>query len=172
MCAGRETTSYDGFKIWDLKMLDPLGSTPGTSVAQRGAFVGMGNTAWEARELVRGREARDGEGAFNANPLTGAGRVEALPGDYARARRLGFFVHELVVETFGGMGRALLELIKEAAEARGNKLTHGEFEAEATWSTRKFMPFVMQRISVATQIAAASEIRQALGMGMAAASAA
>ena len=63
-------------------------------------------------------------------------------------------------------------MIKEAAAARGNKLTHGEFEAEATWSTRKFMPFVMQRISVATQIAAASEIRQALGMGMAAASAA
>ena len=60
VCAGRETTSYNGFKIWDLKMLDPLGSTPGTSVAQRGAFVGMGNTAWEARELVLGREARDG----------------------------------------------------------------------------------------------------------------
>ena len=160
-----------GFKIWDLKLLDPLGSTPGTSVAQRGAFVGMGNTAWEARELVRGREARGGEGAFN--PLTGAGRVEALPGDYGRARRLGYFVHELCVETFGGMGgKELVELIKEAAAVRGNKLTHGEFEAEATWSTRKFMPFVMQRISVATQIAAASEIRQALGMGMAAASAA
>jgi len=39
-------------------------------------------------------------------------------------------------------------------------------EAEATWSTRKFTvftPFVMQRISVAIQITAASEIRQALG---------
>ena len=138
-------------------------------MAQRGAFVGMGNTAWEARELVRGREERGGAGAFN--PLTGAGRVEALPGDYGRARRLGYFVHELCVETFGGMGKELVELIKEAAAVRGNKLTHGEFEAEATWSTRKFMPFVMQRISVATQIAAASEIRQALGMGMAAAAA-
>ena len=62
--------------------------------------------------------------------------------------------------------------LRHPQTARGNKLTHGEFEAEATWSTRKFMPFVMQRISVATQIAAASEIRQALGMGMAAASAA
>ena len=69
-------------------------------------------------------------------------------------------------------GEELVELIKEAAAVRGNKLTHGEFEAEATWSTRKFTPFVMQRISVATQIAAASEIRQALGMGMAAAAAA
>ena len=38
---------------------------------------------------------------------------------------------------------------------------------EATWSTRKFTPFVMQRISVAIQIAAASEIRQALGMSLA-----
>ena len=102
--------------------------------------------------------------------FSGAGRVEALPGDYGRARRLGYFVHELCVETFGGMGKELVELIKEAAAVRGNKLTHGEFEAEATWSTRKFMPFVMQRISVATQ--AASEIWQALGMGMAAAAAA
>jgi hypothetical protein len=34
------------------------------------------------------------------------------------------------------------ELIKEAAAMRGNKLTHGEYEAEATWSTRKFTPFV------------------------------
>ena len=47
--------------------------------------------------------------------------------------------------------------------------SHAEYEAEATWSTRSFTPFVMQRISVATQLAAASEIRQALGMGLAAA---
>ena len=78
----------------------------------------------------------------------------------------------------GGEGQRHLETLSsvsrklEAAATRGNKLTHGEFEAEATWSTRKFVPFVMQRISVATQIAAASEIRQALGMGMAAAAAA
>ena len=159
------TTSYDGFKIWDLKLLDPLGSTPGTLVGQRGAFVGMGNTAWTARELVRGREARGGESAFN--PLTGRGQVAALPGDYAKAQRLGHTVSELCVETFGGLGSTLVELIKEAAAMRGNKLTHGEYEAEATWSTRKFTPFVMQRISVAIQIAAASEIRQALGMSLA-----
>ena len=50
---------------------------------------------------------------------------------------------------------------------RANKLTHGEYETEATWSTRKYMPFVMQRISVAVQIAAASEIRLAMGAGQA-----
>ena len=37
---------------------------------------------------------------------------------------------------------------------------------QTTWATRKFVPFVMQRISVAVQIAAATEIRQALGRGM------
>ena len=54
----------------------------------------------------------------------------------------------------------------KAADARSNRLTHAEFEREATWATRKYIPFVMQRISVAVQIAAASEIRQALGRGM------
>ena len=62
---------------------------------------------------------------------------------------------------------ALLELLKGAAELRANKLTHGEYETEATWSTRKYMPFVMQRISVAVQLAAASEIRLAMGVGQA-----
>ena len=48
-----------------------------------------------------------------------------------------------------------------------DRLTHAEFEREATWATRKYVPFVMQRISVAVQIAAATEIRQALGRGLA-----
>ena len=91
----------------------------------------------------------------------------SLPGDYARAQRLGHFVSELCCETLGGLGSKLVELIKEAAMMRGIKLTHGEYEAEVTWLTRKFTPFVMQRISVAIQIAAASEIRQALGMSLA-----
>ena len=47
------TTLFDGFKIWDLKLLDPLGSTPGTSVAQRGA--------WATR---RGRRARYKRGVW------------------------------------------------------------------------------------------------------------
>jgi len=93
--------------------------------------------------------------------------VSAIPGDYARAQRLGHTVGEMLVETTGSIGPALLELLKGAAEARANKLTHGEYETEATWSTRKYMPFVMQRISVAVQLAAASEIRLAMGVGQA-----
>ena len=72
------------------------------------------------------------------------------------------------------MGKAQLQREMEcarqlqhvAAAQRANRLTHAEFEREATWATRKFVPFVMQRISVAVQIAAATEIRQALGWGM------
>ena len=72
---------------------------------------------------------------------------------------------------------ALIELIKGAAESRSMSnqptscmLTHGvEYAEEATWSTRNYTPFVMQRISVAAQTAAASEIRQALGLSLAAA---
>ena len=94
----------------------------------------MGNTAWVARELVHGREARGGESAFN--PLTGQDQVTALPGDYAKAQRLGHFVSELCVETFGGLGSTLVDLVKEAAAMRGNKLTHGEYEAEAAFTVR------------------------------------
>lgn len=64
------------------------------------------------------------------------------------------------------LGASTDGLIRKAAEQRANRLTHAEFEREATWATRKFVPFVMQRISVAVQIAAATEIRQALGRGM------
>ena len=67
---------------------------------------------------------------------------------------------------WGGLGESTDGLIRKAAEQRANRLTHAEFEREATWATRKFVPFVMQRISVAVQIAAATEIRQALGRGM------
>ena len=99
-------------------------------------------------------------------PLTGAGYVSAKVGDYARPIKAGLDAEELLVETFGGLGDSTEGLIRRAAEVRSNRLTHAEFEREATWATRKYVPFVMQRISVAVQIAAATEIRQALGRGV------
>ena len=158
-------TEWDGFRMWDLKMLDPIGSAPGESLAQRAAAVGFGATAPRARAWVRGREERGVPGqAFNS--LTGAGFVSAKPGDYARPIKAGLDAEELLVEVWGGLGPSTEGLIRKAADARSNRLTHAEFEREATWATRKYVPFVMQRISVAVQIAAASEIRQALGRGM------
>ena len=71
------------------------------------------------------------------------------------------------MEVWGGLDANVVGLVREAVEQRQNRLTHAEFEREATWATRKYVPFVMQRISIAVQIAAASEIRQALGRGLA-----
>jgi hypothetical protein len=53
-------------------------------------------------------------------------------------------------------------LIQEAAEVRADKLTKGEYD-EATWATRSFSVFVMQRISVAVHVCAAEEIARACG---------
>ena len=75
-------------------------------------------------------------------------------GDYDRPIKAGLAAEELVVEVWGGLGESTDGLIRKAAEQRANRLTHAEFEREATWATRKFAPFVMQRISVAVQIAA------------------
>ena len=58
-----------------------------------------------------------------------------------------------------------MQLLERASAIREERLEASEYD-EATWSTRKYMPFVMQRISVAVQIAAATEIRQAMGVGL------
>ena len=90
----------DGFKIWDVKLLDSIGSSPGEKLAQRAAAVAFGATAPVARALVRGREERGVPGQAFC-PLTGAGYVSAKDGDYARPIKAGLDAEELLVETFG-----------------------------------------------------------------------
>ena len=48
-----------------------------------------------------------------------------------------------------------------------NKLTSSEYD-ETTWSARTWLSFVSQRLSVATQLAAAQEVAEALGLSVAA----
>ena len=50
---------------------------------------------------------------------------------------------------------------------RQNKLTSSEYD-ETTWSARTWLSFVSQRLSVATQLAAAQEVAEALGLSVAA----
>ena len=50
---------------------------------------------------------------------------------------------------------------------RQNKLTSSEYD-ETTWSARTWLSFVSQRLSVATQLAAAQEVAEALGLLVAA----
>ena len=127
---------------------------------QRGAFVGMGNTAEEAAALVRGRLQRGvaGDGSFKRT--TGAGYVAPIDGAYKRAQACGVLVEELLVETFGGLSPALTSVLREAADWRSNKLTSSEYD-ETTWSARTWLTFVAQRISVAVQLSMAQEAAEA-----------
>ena len=54
-------------------------------------------------------------------------------GDYDRPIKAGLAAEECVVEVWGGLGKSTEGLIRKAAEQRANKLTHAEFEREATW---------------------------------------
>ena len=84
-----------------------------------GGFVGFGNTAPRGQVLVHGQRERLGLPAtFNARTV--AGYVSLKLGDYARAEEMGVRVILMLVETFGGLGPALVEeLRKGVAEARG-----------------------------------------------------
>eukprot|EP00964_Phaeocystis_antarctica_P053431 scaffold31355_cov68-Phaeocystis_antarctica.AAC.2 len=64
---------------------------------------------------------------------TGAGYVSPKDGDYARAEALGLRVVLMLVETFGGLGPALVEELRKGAEWRANKLSASEYD-ETTWS--------------------------------------
>ena len=46
-----------------------------------------------------------------------------------------------------------------------NKLAGSEYD-ETTWSARTWLTFAAQRISVATQLSAAQEVAQALGLSV------
>ena len=99
--------------------------------------------------------------------MTGAGYVKGRAGDYARAQASGVTCVPLLVETFGGFGAGLADVLRQAADWRQDRLTSSEYD-ETAWAARKFMPFATQRISVAAHLAFAEEIAQALGLSVAA----
>ena len=86
-------------------------------------------------------------------------------GDYDRAVGAGVTVVPLLVETFGGCAPPLMSALQRAADWRQNKLTSSEYD-ETTWSARTWLSFVSQRLSVATQLAAAQEVAEALGLSV------
>ena len=131
----------------------------------RGGHVAFGNTAEEANAVVLGRRERGTPGQ-QFNRVTGAGYVKGRAGDYARAQASGVTCVPLLMETFGGFGAGLADVLRQAADWRQDKLTSSEYD-ETTRSARKFMPFATQRISVAAHLAFAEEIAQALGLSVA-----
>ena len=76
---------------------------------------------------MHGRRERLGPLA-TFNPNTGAGDVSPKEGDYAHAEAMGLRVVLMLVETFGGLGPALVEELRKGAEWRANKLTASKYQ--------------------------------------------
>ena len=159
------TILLDQLWAFDLKVFDPVGSEPG-DVCGRGAFVAMGNTRPEARAVVHGVEERGVAGtAFD--PRTGTGHVARREGDYARARAAGVAVEVLLVETFGGLGDGLMNLLEEAQRRARGHAVGVRVRRDYLVGSHVDGLRVQQRISVATQRAVSHEIATALGLGLA-----
>ena len=67
------------------------------------------------------------------------------------------------MEVWGGFSPDLVELIRRAAEARGNKLRGAEYD-DATWSTRTWSTYAIQSIACAVARGVAWEIATALSL--------
>ena len=151
-----------GLMVGDLKLVDPLSSDP-TKVGPHGALVAFANSLPAIREKMFGRAQRGqpSDGAFC--PATGVGYVapSARPGDYAFAVDKGVQVEPLLFETFGGFSPDVVRLLHAAAATVDNRLSAPQYDA-ATWSTRSWMSFSAQRLSVALHRSVAWELACAL----------
>ena len=85
---------------------------------------------------------------------------------YHRALEKGVDVRPLLFETYGGWSPEVVELFTELANERSNKLDKHEYD-QATWATRTWLSWVVQKVSVALHHAAALEVAHALGLSAA-----
>ena len=149
----------DGLVLGDTKVFDDVGSDQ-SAVGVRGAHVAMGNVLPRAREVVLGRQERGAPGkAFN--PATGQGHVAAVDGQYKRALGHCSGVLVLLFSTFLGFSPDVVELLRRAAEERGNKLRGSEYD-DTTWSARSWTSYTAQRISCVLARAVAWELATAM----------
>ena len=89
--------------------------------------------------------------------------MAAKEGQYERAEANGLEVQALLFEVWGGFSPAVVELLQRAAGVRGNKLSKSEYD-EASWSTRTWTTFAVQRVSCALVCAVATEVANALSL--------
>ena len=113
---------------------------------------------------MHGLSARGDASHGTFNPKTGRGFVAACDGDYAQTKSLGHDVRALVFESYGGFGVEVVRLLKRLSAEVSNKLSAQQYD-EGTWSTRSWLSFQAQRLSVALHTALAWEIGQELGLG-------
>ena len=110
-----------------------------------------------------GQEQRGLPGDGNFDPDTGARYVSPKEADYVHAIATHQDVQMLLMETYGGFGRGTTQLFKKLKNDVANKLATHQYEM-ASWSTRNWMSFQCQQLSLALHIAVAWKIGYELGL--------
>ena len=139
---------------------------------------GGSGAAWPAAEdddAAEGRkEEADGEAAAAAEEEEESeGEAEAgapvtapyKKGDYRFAREKNCDLRLLDFETFGGFGRGVRRLLRQAADQLSNKLSHAQHLDEVTWTTKNWHGLQMQRLSVVLHTAVAWQTVNELACG-------
>ena len=75
------------------------------------------------------------------------------------------FLRLLDFETFGGFGRGVRRLLRQAADQLSNKLSHAQHLDEVTWTTKNWHGLQMQRLSVVLHTAVAWQTVNELACG-------
>ena len=86
-------------------------------------------------------------------------------GDYRFAREKNCDLRLLDFETFGGFGRGVRRLLRQAADQLSNKLSHAQHLDEVTWTTKNWHGLQMQRLSVVLHTAVAWQTVNELACG-------
>ena len=68
-------------------------------------------------------------------------------------------------ETFGGFGKGVRALLRQAADQLSNKLSHAQHLDEVTWTTKNWHGLQMQRLSVVLHTAVAWQTVNELACG-------
>ena len=116
----------------------------------RACYVAFGDTGPRARAIVHGVPERGRPGkAWDAR--TGRGHVTYQQGAYERAeQRHGVDVRALLFEVWGGWSPGVVELWRQTAEERGDKLRRAEYD-DTSWAARTWSAYAAQRVSCALQ---------------------
>jgi hypothetical protein len=155
---GSEGMNYIG----DVKIACPHASDP-TKTDSRGSMIGFGNTEPKLVTKMFGQKQRGKSGDGNFDPANGSGFVRPKVADYAHAIATHQDVQMLLFETYGGFGRGTMRLLTKLKNEVANDLSTHQYDM-ASWSTRNWMSYQCQRLSVALHIAVAREIGYELGL--------
>jgi len=79
--------------------------------------------------------------------------------------RKEFAAKILFLESFGGFGKGVGEILWKAADVRQNKLTRAQYLDEVTWTTKNGLGLQKQRISVVLHTAIAEQVVNELACG-------